>query len=91
MEEKKINDDMMIFINFMKTAFNATLENITEIQDLSENFFLEMTGKGKQAQQETEEAIKEFISNAKRGREEFKNIMESGFQKMEEVVKKKNK
>ncbi|MBF0472696.1 MAG: hypothetical protein HQK91_01130 [Nitrospirae bacterium] len=90
MKEKKTNDDMMIFINFMKTAFNATLENITEIQDLSENFFLEMTGKGKKAQQETENAIKEFIANAKKGREEFKNIMESGFKKMEDVVNKKD-
>ncbi|MBF0563699.1 MAG: hypothetical protein HQK89_00495 [Nitrospirae bacterium] len=83
--------DVLNFINFLKSSFYATLDNIYEIQELSEKVLLEMAKSGKHVQEEAEKVLTEFLENSKRSRDEFKNVMDSGFKQVEDVFKATHK
>ncbi len=88
MSEDNMTKDVINFLNFIKSSFYATLDNIYEIQELSEKVLTEMLKKGKDVHDDAEKTLSQFLDNAKKGRDDFKKVMEKGFEDIEEVFKK---
>jgi hypothetical protein len=87
---KEVQVDLASFIDFIKSSFNATLENIYEIQDLSEKVLAEVAKNEKIINEGAEKTLMEFLSTSKKSREEFKNVMENGFRQLEGIFEKNN-
>lgn len=87
-EEKELQLDIANFIDFIKSSFNATLENIYEIQELSEKVLSEISRNEKTVHDEAEKAVKDFLSISKKSREEFRNVMENSFIQLENIFKR---
>ncbi|MCG6550726.1 MAG: hypothetical protein L7F77_00250 [Candidatus Magnetominusculus sp. LBB02] len=87
-EEKEPQLDIANFIDFIKSSFNATLENIYEIQELSEKVLAEISRNEKIIHDDAEKALRDFLNISKQSREEFKNVMEHGFRQLENIFKK---
>lgn len=80
--------DLANFIDFIKSSFNATLENIYEIQELSERVLAEIAKGEKVIHDDAQRAFKEFLETSKKSRDEFRNVMENGFKQLEHIFKK---
>ncbi|MBF0316734.1 MAG: hypothetical protein HQL04_01040 [Nitrospirae bacterium] len=89
MDKARLNVDIVNFINFLKSSFYVSLDNIYEINELSEKVFLEMAGRGKDMHNEAERVLVDFIDNARKSRDEFRGAMESGFEQIERIFKDK--
>jgi hypothetical protein len=93
MEEKKTGVDFdpksmgEEVLKFMKSSFEATFDNVIKIQDLNEKMLKEMAEKGKEMQSETAKAVEDFIENSKKGRDDYRKVVEDGFKRMEEMLK----
>ncbi|MBF0458505.1 MAG: hypothetical protein HQK99_11500 [Nitrospirae bacterium] len=87
-DEKELQLDIANFIDFIKSSFNATLENIYEIQELSEKVLSEISKNEKIIHDDAEKALKEFLDISKKSREEFRNVMESSFIQLENIFKR---
>ncbi len=83
-DPKAVGQDIL---KLMKGSFDATFDNVKKIQDLNENMIREMLEKGEEAQADVQKMIDEFIENAKKGRDEYKKVMQDGYEKMEEFIK----
>ena len=83
-DPKNMGDD---FLNFMKSSFDATFDNVVKIQDLNEKMLKDLLDKGKEGQDEAGKMVNDFIDNAKKGRDEYKKVMEDGFKKVEDMLK----
>jgi polyhydroxyalkanoate synthesis regulator phasin len=86
-EGKDVSVDLMHFLGFIKSSFYATLDNIYEIHELSEKVLLEMATSGKTIQNEGEKVIKEFLETSRKSRDDFRQVLEEGFKKLEETLK----
>ncbi len=75
------------FLNFMKSSFDATFDNVVKIQDLNEKMLKDMLDKGKEMQGDSVKMVNDFIENAKKGRDEYKKVMKDGFKKVEDILK----
>jgi len=82
-DPKNAGADML---KFMKSSFDATFDNVVKIQDLNEKMFKDMIGKGSEMQTEGMAMVNDFIENAKKGRDDYKKVMEDGFKKVEETL-----
>ncbi|KWT79692.1 hypothetical protein [Candidatus Magnetominusculus xianensis] len=87
-EEKKLQLDIASFLEFIKSSFKATLDNIYEIQELSEKVLAEISKNEKIIHDDAERALMEFLKTSKKSREEFKSVMENGFKQLESIFKK---
>jgi hypothetical protein len=81
--------DVSKFVDFIKSAFYATLDNMYEIQELSERVLAEMARKRRDYHLDADVTLSEYIDNARKGREEFKATMEQGFKQLEALFDKK--
>ncbi|MBF0487355.1 MAG: hypothetical protein HQK98_04275 [Nitrospirae bacterium] len=86
--EKGLQVDIANFIDFIKSSFNATLENIYEIQELSEKVLAEISKNEKIIHDDTEKALKDFLDTSRKSREEFRNVMENSFKQLEGIFRK---
>ncbi|MEO5355687.1 MAG: hypothetical protein H7844_00100 [Nitrospirae bacterium YQR-1] len=86
-ESKDVNVDIMQFLGFIKSSFYATLDNIYEIHELSEKVLIEMAASGKAIQNEGEKVIREFLETSRKSRDDFRQVIEEGFKKLEETLK----
>lgn len=75
------------FCKFMKSSFDTTFDNVVKMQDLNEKMLKDMLEKGKDMQSESVKMVNEFLENAKKGRDEYKKVMEDGFKKMDQMLK----
>jgi len=82
-DPKNAGADML---KFMKSSFDATFDNVVKIQDLNEKMFKDMIGKGSEMQTDGMAMVNDFIENAKKGRDDYKKVMEDGFKKVEETL-----
>ncbi|MBF0554384.1 MAG: hypothetical protein HQK96_07450 [Nitrospirae bacterium] len=85
---KEFQVDIANFIDFIKSSFNATLENIYEIQELSEKVLAEISKNEKIIHDDAEKALKDFLNTSKKSREEFRNVMENSFKQLEGIFRK---
>ncbi|MBF0343051.1 MAG: hypothetical protein HQL06_02360 [Nitrospirae bacterium] len=89
MSKTELNEEIINFINFLKSSFYVTLDNISEINELSEKVLLEMLKRGKDVHNEAEKVLVDFLENTRKSRDEFKNVIESGFEQIEKVLREK--
>ncbi len=78
-------------LSFMKSSFDTTFDNMVKIQDLNSKMFKDMIGKGKEVQEDGVKMVDDFVENAKKGRDEYRRLMEDGFQKIEDMFKGEKK
>jgi polyhydroxyalkanoate synthesis regulator phasin len=83
-DEKKVGQDV---VNFIKSSYESTIENITKMQDQGEKVLKEMMSKSKEVQADGEKVLDEFLSNAKKGRDEFKKLLDENFKRLEDIFK----
>jgi hypothetical protein len=88
-EDIDVQTDLAKFIDFIKSSFNATLDNIYEIQELSEKVLSEIAKNEKIIHDGAEKTLQDFLDTSKKSREEFKSVMENGFRKLEGILRKK--
>ena len=77
--------------SFMKSSFDTAFDNMVKIQDLNEKMFKDTIGKGKEAQTDGVKMVNDFVENAKKGRDEYRKLVEDGFKKMEDMFKGEKK
>ncbi|MBF0606633.1 MAG: hypothetical protein SFH39_04370 [Candidatus Magnetobacterium sp. LHC-1] len=70
-------------IDVIKSFFGVTLDNIYEINEFSERVFLDMSRRGADMHKEAEKVLVDFLDYSKKSRDEFRNLMESGFEQIE--------
>ncbi|MBF0318802.1 MAG: hypothetical protein HQL01_03210 [Nitrospirae bacterium] len=87
-EDKDVQTDLASFIDFIKSSFNATLDNIYEIQELSEKVLAEIAKNEKIIHEGAEQTLQNFLNTSKKSREEFKSVMENGFRQLEGILRK---
>ncbi|MDX1765016.1 MAG: hypothetical protein R3231_11910, partial [bacterium] len=66
-------------LRFMKSSFDATFENMVKIQDLNEKMLKEMIDKGEAAQKDATKMVQDFMAQAKKERDKYRQAMEDGF------------
>ncbi|MBF0338580.1 MAG: hypothetical protein HQL05_12210 [Nitrospirae bacterium] len=74
-------------IDAIKSSFGATLDNVYEINELSERVFLDMSRRGTDMHKEAEKVLVDFLDYSKKSRDEFRSFMESGFEQIERLFR----
>lgn len=74
-------------MTIMKSSFNASFDNLVNIQALHEKMLNDMLEKGRGTKAETVKMVKDFIENVKKERDEYRKTMEDVFEKMAEMLK----
>lgn len=74
-------------LKLMRSSSEAMFDNLVRIQELNEKMLKDMIAKGQDMQPNMTEMMDEFIENAKKGRDEYRKVMENGFKKMEDFLK----
>ena len=74
-------------LKFMKSAFDATFENVVKIQSMNEKGIREMVEKAKELQGDSMRVVDEFVANACKGQAEYKKAVDEGFKKVEDLIK----
>lgn len=97
--EKKVSKAQKIFteydpvnaseevLKFVKSSFETGFDTAVKIQDLNEKAFKDWLDKGKEVQADAVLMVNDFIENAKKGRDEYRKVVDNGFNKIEEVLK----
>jgi len=86
MDPKAMGDDVL---QFMKSSFDATFDNLVKIQDLNENMLKEMIDKGEAVQKDSTKMVQDFMTQAKKERDKYRQAMEDGFKNVEHLLKTK--
>jgi hypothetical protein len=79
---KKVSDDVVKFVRF---SFDTAYQNMVKIQDLQEKVVRETLTLGKDIQADAVKVMDRMIEDGKKGREDFKKMVEDGFSKAAEV------
>lgn len=75
-------------LKLMKSSSDAMFDNLVRIQELNEKILKDMIAKGQEMQPDVTKMMNEFVENAKKGRDEYRKVMEDGFKKIEDMLKK---
>ncbi|MBF0536912.1 MAG: hypothetical protein HQL03_01520 [Nitrospirae bacterium] len=78
---------IMSSINFLRSSFSVTLDNMYEINELSEKVLLDMVSRGKDMHNEAEQVLVDFFNNTRKSRDELKSVVECGFEQIERLFK----
>lgn len=80
MEQQQIFKQML---EFNKLAFNNSFNAMTMFQEQMEKMANAMIGQSAWLPEEGRRAVDEWLKSYKRGREDFKKVVDQGFEKME--------
>ncbi len=83
-QQKKAGLDV---VNFLKSSFDSTLDNLVKVQDQGEKVLRDMVEKGKEVQADGEKVLNEFLVNARKARDEYKKTVEDGYKKVTDLFK----
>ncbi len=75
------------FVDFNKTTFNNMLSAIDLLQQQSEGMTASLLDQATWIPDEGKKAITDWINSIKKGREDFKKIVDDNFSKVEDFVK----
>jgi hypothetical protein len=70
----------------MKSSFDLTFGTVTKVQDLNERILKEAVQLGKEVQADALKMTEELIEKTKKGRNEYRKLVEEGFKKVEETL-----
>jgi polyhydroxyalkanoate synthesis regulator phasin len=88
MEHGKLTRQM---IEFNRTAFTNTFNAIIMLQDQTEQMVRSFMDKAPWIPEEGKKSLDEWVKAYKKGREEYKRIVDDGFKKLEELFIKGEK
>ena len=74
-------------LKLMKSSFEASFDNVTQLQEVNEKVLKEAIQQGKTARNEALKMVDEFVAHARKGQEEYRKLMEEGFKKLEDMFK----
>ena len=83
-DPKTVSEDVL---KMMKLSFDTTFDNMVKIQDLNDKILKDMLKKSSEVQTDAVKMVNDFIENAKKGRDEYRKVVDNGFNKIEEVLK----
>jgi len=87
MQEMKIpKENIKQVIHFYKTIFENSYNTVAMIQDQSEMFIKTMVEQSPWVTADGKKAITQWTGTYKKGREDFRKIVEDGYQKAEEFI-----
>jgi len=76
-------------VETMQTIFNTSMEAFTTMHDQVEKLMETATKKGQETHQAGAHLVKEWLSTIKKNQDEFRNLMNENFHKMEAFLGKK--
>ncbi len=79
---KKVSEDV---VKLAKFSFDTAYNNMVKIQDLQEKILKETVSVTKEIQADATKVMDKIIEDAKKGREDFKKVVEDGFSKVAEI------
>ncbi len=82
---------MKQMIEFNKTAFDNTFRAMSLVQDQTEEMLLSYMEKATWLPAEGKKALKDWLDNCKKVRDEYKKIVDEGFKRMEELFEMSKK
>lgn len=77
------------FLKLMRFSFDVAFDNMVKVQDFNVKVIKDMLEKSKDLQSDTVKVVTEFIDSAKKGRDEYKNMMTEGLEKVGGLLTKK--
>ncbi len=83
-------DPKLIFkqmLDFNRTSFNNTFNAMIMVQDQSEVMAGSMINQATWLPEEGKKAVQEWVSACKKGREEYKKLVDNAFEKVETFFK----
>ena len=81
-DPKNVGKDIL---RFMKSSFDATFDNAAKIQDLNERMLKNVIEVGKEMQADAVKMVDVLSENAKKGRDEYRKVLEEGLKRVEEI------
>jgi hypothetical protein len=81
MDQKQMLKQM---IDFNKTAFNNTYNAIVMLQEQTERMATTMLDQATWLPEDGRKAINDWVNSYKKGREDFKKLVDENFQKVED-------
>ena len=73
-------------LKFWKLSFDTAFENMTKVQDYNQKLVDEMYSKTKEMQADATKALNDWTKAAKKGQDEYKKVVDAGFQKLQEMI-----
>lgn len=70
----------------MKSSFDLTFGTVTKVQELNERILKEAVQLGKEMQADALKMTEELIEKTKKGRNDYRKLVEEGFKKVEETL-----
>ncbi len=83
-DPKTVSEDVL---KMMKLSFDTTFDNMVKIQDLNDKILKDMLKKSSEVQTDAVKMVNDFIENAKKGRDEYRKIIEDGYKSVSEILK----
>jgi hypothetical protein len=81
-------ENMKQVISFYKTVFENSYNTVSMIQDQSEMLMKTMVEQSPWITADGKKTLTQWTSSYKKGREDFKKIVEDGYQRAEEYIDK---
>ena len=73
-------------LEFMKSSFDTTFDSVVKLQAMNEKMLKEMIEKSKELQASGVKTVDDFIENSKKGRDQYRKMMEEGFEKIQNMM-----
>ncbi|MCD6498322.1 MAG: hypothetical protein J7M25_08520 [Deltaproteobacteria bacterium] len=90
MNSDRISEFQKEVVETMQTIFNTSLEAFNTMHDQVEQLMETVAKKGEETQRAGTKVMQEWLSTIKKNQDEFRNLMNENFQKMETFLGKKN-
>lgn len=85
MDPKQVFKQML---DFNRTSFNNTFNAMVMVQDQSETMAGSLVGQATWLPEEGKKAVQEWVNACKKGREEYKKLVDNAFEKVESFFNK---
>jgi hypothetical protein len=74
------------FLRMMRYSLDTTFDGLTRIQEFNDKIVKNMLTTSKQIQADAEEIVSEWSENSKKGWDEYRRVIETGFKQAEELI-----
>lgn len=84
MDQKQVFKQM---VDFNKTSFNNAFQALVMVQEQTETMAASMLAQASWLPEEGKKAVNDWIAACKKGRDEYKKLVEDAFEKVEAAFK----
>lgn len=74
------------FLKMMKYSLDTTLDNVAKVQEFNDKIVKDMITTSRQIQANAEKIVSEWSENSKKGWDEYRKVVETGFKQAENLV-----